>query len=312
MRALHTVKGNCGLYGIGSVVEVAHRLESAILERATVPTLDDLSDFVLAWGVFADRVRRLLGTEQPVIEIAYEELEELEAAAAARAPYARLGELLERLKLERGSVRLRRVAEQAKHLAKRLGKVGLDVQVEVDSHVRFPAERWAPFWSAFVHVLRNALDHGIEAPEARKAAGKSAGGLLRLSAHASAQRLCIEVGDDGCGIDWERVRLKARQRGLPHATDQDLVEALFSDGLSLAEAVNDISGRGVGMGAVRDAARALGGTVHISSRRGAGCTVRFDFPLAEATRLSRASQHPGARPSLAPSPPRPLEQELTG
>jgi two-component system, chemotaxis family, sensor kinase CheA len=312
LRALHTVKGNCGLYGIGSVVEVTHRLESSILDLGTLPSRSDLSEFVLAWGVFAERVRRLLGTEEAVIEVAYEELEELEAATAVRAPYARLGELLERLKLERGIVRLRRVAEQAKHLAERLGKVGLDVQVEVDSHVRFPAERWAPFWSAFVHVLRNALDHGIEAPETRTAIGKSAGGLLRLSARVAAQRLSIEISDDGRGIDWERVRIQATQRGLPHTTDQDLVEALFSDGLSLADTVSDVSGRGVGMGAVRDAARALGGNVHVSSRRGAGCTVHFDFALAEATRMNRASQHPGARPSLAPAPAPRSGQQLAG
>jgi two-component system chemotaxis sensor kinase CheA len=124
-----------------------------------------------------------------------------------------------------------------------------------------------------------------------------------LSVHSAAQRLSIEVSDDGRGVNWERVRVKARERGLPHATEQDLSEALFSDGLSLAETVSDVSGRGVGMGAVRAAARALGGTVHVSSRFGAGCTVRFDFALAEATRVSTASRHPGARPSLAPAPP---------
>jgi two-component system chemotaxis sensor kinase CheA len=172
MRAVHTVKGNCGMFGIASVVEVAHRIESAMVESRTLPDRGDVAALKSAWSVFAERVRRLSGTEEEaVVEIAYEELEELDAAAAARVPHAQLCELLTRLRLERGVVRLRRVAEQAKNLAERLGKGGLDVQVDAGSEVRFQAERWAPFWSAFVHVLRNALDHGIEMPDARVLAG---------------------------------------------------------------------------------------------------------------------------------------------
>jgi two-component system chemotaxis sensor kinase CheA len=148
--------------------------------------------------------------------------------------------------------------------------------------------------------LRNALDHGIEMPDARVLAGKPRGGLIKLGAHATAQRLTIEVTDDGRGIDWSRVREKAKERGLSHATERDLVNALFCDGLSTADAVSDVSGRGVGMSAVRDAALALGGTVDVSSRLGVGSTISFQFPIAEATRVKLSSRHPGARPSLVP------------
>jgi two-component system, chemotaxis family, sensor kinase CheA len=285
-RAVHTVKGNCGMFGIASVVEVAHRVESAMVESGALPSRGEVEELKVAWSVFAERVRRLLVTEEEaVVEIGYEEFEELEAAAADRTRHAQLRELVLRLKLERSVVPLRRAAERAKSLAEQLGKGGLDVQVDAGNEVRFQRERWAPFWSAFVHVLRNALDHGIEAPDARSAAGKPRGGLLKLSAHAAAQRLTIEVTDDGRGIDWVRVREKAKERGLSHATERDLVNALFNDGLSTADAVSDVSGRGVGMGAVRDAALALGGTVDVTSRFGAGTTIVFEFPLAEATRV---------------------------
>ena len=80
------------------------------------------------------------------------------------------------------------------------------------------------------------------------------------------------------------MREKAKERGLPSATEADLVNALFSDGLSTAEAVSDISGRGVGMSAVRDAAHKLGGTISVVSKRGIGTILRFRFPLAELTR----------------------------
>jgi two-component system chemotaxis sensor kinase CheA len=300
MRAVHTVKGNCSMFGIASVVEVAHRLETELVESGEAPSPAQVAALKLAWGVFAERVRRLSGTEEEaVVEIAYEELEELEAAAA---PHSQIRELLERLKLERGAVRMRRVAQQAKGLAERLGK-NVDVQVKVSDAVRFQKERWAPFWSALVHVLRNALDHGIETPDARAAAGKPPGGVIELSAQIAAQRLTIEVSDDGRGIDWGRTRDKAQERGLAHATEEDLVNALFSDGLSTAAAVNDISGRGVGLGAVREAARALGGSVAVTSRPGAGTTIFFQFPIAEATRASHSSRQPGARPSFVEPPP---------
>jgi len=304
MRAVHTVKGNCGIFGIGSVAGVAHRLESFVVESGALPSAAQCAELATSWQAFAERVRRLSGSEEePVVEVAYEELSELEAATRARVPHAALGEMLQRLKYERGVVRLRRIAEQAKSLAERLGKGELNVVIDASPDVRFQAEHWAPFWSAFVHVVRNALDHGVEASEARLAAGKSKQATLRLAATSDAKLLNIEIADDGRGIDWDRVREKCKERGLPHGSDKDLVDALFSDGLSTADGVTAVSGRGVGMGATRDAAQALGGSVSVVSKRGEGTTISFRFPLAEATRVSPTSIYPGARPSIAPPPP---------
>jgi two-component system chemotaxis sensor kinase CheA len=302
-RAVHTIKGNCGMFGITSISDVAHQLESALADSGELPSCDRLSLLREAWNRFSERVRRLsVSQEEPVVEVAYEELEALERAAAVRAPHSEIGELLERLKYERGVVCLRRVAEHARGLAERLGKGELDVEVDASNEVRFQAEHWAPFWASFVHVLRNALDHGIEAAADRVAAGKPARGKLELSARADAERLTIEIKDDGRGIDWKRVREKAKDCELPHETEQDLVSALFWDGLSTAEGITEVSGRGVGMSAVREAARALGGTVSVASTPGAGTTIRFCFPLAECTKTSMRSRRPGARPSVAPPP----------
>jgi two-component system chemotaxis sensor kinase CheA len=306
MRFVHTVKGNCSLFGIGSVADVAHRLESAIVESGKLPSRTELGELSRAWQKFSDTVMRLAGTEEePLVEVAFEELEELERAAATRVPHPEIAKLLGRLKFERGIVRLRRVAEQAKGLAERIGKAGLQVELEAGTDVRVPAERWAPFWSSFVHVVRNALDHGIEPADARTAAGKQPHGKLRLSARIEGDTLEIECADDGRGIDWPRVREKAKERGLAHATEADLINALFSDGLSTADAVSDISGRGVGMSAVRDAAQKLGGSIGVVSKRGVGTTWRFRFPLLELARPVSASRYAGARPSLAPPPSAP-------
>jgi two-component system, chemotaxis family, sensor kinase CheA len=285
MRALHTLKGNCSIFGVESVATVAHRLETSIVESGSPLLAEQAAELSGAWKAFAGRVLRLSGTNgEPVLEITYEELHELEASAEARVPHAKMATLLRRLKYERGIVRLRRVAEQAKSVAQRLGKGELDVQIEAKPDVRFQAEHWAPFWSSFVHVVRNAVDHGIEPSEARLAAGKPQRPKLKLVAESDAKTLTIELSDDGRGIDWARVRDKARERGLPTASEKDLVDALFSDGLSTAESVTEVSGRGVGMSAVRQAARQLEGVVSVVSTRGVGTTVRFRFPISEATK----------------------------
>ncbi len=303
MRALHTLKGNCGVFGVSSVVEVAHRLESHMLESKQLLPPPRRVELQNTWRHFAERVLHLAGNErEPLVELAYEELEELEQAAALCVPHAQLGEMLHRLRFERGSVRLLRVAEEAKRLAERLGKGGLEVQVNAGNDVRFQAERWAPFWSAFIHVVRNALDHGIELPEQRVAAAKAPQGRLSITALVLGEHLTIELCDDGRGVDWARVRAKAAECALAYATDEDLVDALFSDGLTTRETVSEMSGRGVGMSAVRDAARQLNGQVSVQSKPNAGTTVRFRFPAAEATKPSDGARYPGARPSLLPRP----------
>jgi two-component system chemotaxis sensor kinase CheA len=304
MRIVHTIKGNCGMFGITSVAEVAHEIESFVIDNGSLPSRQQLDTLQRAWTMFAKRVLRLTGTEEePVIEVIYEEFEELEQAMAARVPYGKLSELLGRLKFERGVARLRRVADQSKTLAHRLGKGNLEVVIEAGKEVRFQPERWSSFWSSFVHVIRNALDHGIESPAQRVAVGKRPEGVLHLRAQLDREYLTIELSDDGRGVAWSRVQAKAKERGLPHTTEQDLVNALFSDGLSTAESVSDISGRGVGMSAVRDATLALNGSVTVSSILGKGTTVRFRFPAAEVTKPNPFSRHPGARPSLVPPPP---------
>lgn len=283
MRALHTLKGTCSIFGVESVATVAHRLESSLLEAGEPLTAEHCLELTRAWQAFTNRALRLSSSQsEPIVEITGDELQELEGSIRALVPHAKLALLLARLKRERGMARLRRVAEQAKSLAQRLGKGDIEVQIEASPEVRFEAQRWAPFWSSFVHVVRNALDHGIESPEARVAAGKAERAKLKLLAAADSECLKIEISDDGRGIDWAKVAQKASERGLPSASRKDLVDALFCDGVSTAASVTEVSGRGVGMSATRDAARALGGDVTVASTPGLGTSVCFRFPLAES------------------------------
>jgi two-component system, chemotaxis family, sensor kinase CheA len=139
-----------------------------------------------------------------------------------------------------------------------------------------------------VHLVRNSLDHALETPAEREAAGKPATGVLELSARQAGGNVIITVRDDGRGIDPERVARKAVERGLigadeaPSVDMPRAIELLFAAGFSTAEQTSDISGRGVGMDAVRSTLRGLGGNVVMTSEQGIGTTVQVRLPLTLA------------------------------
>ncbi|MEW6283858.1 MAG: chemotaxis protein CheW, partial [Candidatus Eremiobacterota bacterium] len=138
------------------------------------------------------------------------------------------------------------------------------------------------------HILRNAIDHGLERPEVRLAAGKDPRGHLQIRAYHEGGQVCIEVHDDGCGIDVARVRATALERRLiteaeaPTLTDRDALQLVFRPGFSTADRVTNLSGRGVGMDVVRTSVEAVGGSVDLSTRRGLGTEVRLKIPLTLA------------------------------
>ncbi|VVE33281.1 chemotaxis protein CheA [Pandoraea nosoerga] len=135
------------------------------------------------------------------------------------------------------------------------------------------------------HLVRNSLDHGIETSEARLAAGKDPVGQLVLSAAHQGGNIVIEVSDDGAGLRREKILAKAQQQGLPVSdsmTDEEVWQLIFMPGFSTAEAVTDVSGRGVGMDVVKRNIQQMGGHVEILSTRGKGTTIRIVLPLTLA------------------------------
>jgi two-component system sensor histidine kinase and response regulator WspE len=135
------------------------------------------------------------------------------------------------------------------------------------------------------HLLRNAVDHGMEPPDERQAAGKPAQGLIRLEVRHRAGMLALTICDDGRGVDLERLRQRVVERGLATAemagtmTPAELLEFLFLPGFSTAGEVTEYSGRGVGLDVVRDMVRRVGGSVRLSSRPGQGTTVHLSLPI---------------------------------
>lgn len=139
-----------------------------------------------------------------------------------------------------------------------------------------------------LHLVRNAVDHGIESPEARERAGKSRAGTLSVHAYHENGFVGIRIRDDGAGIDPARIRDKALERGLiddaaaARMSDRDLVSLIFAPGFSTAEKVTNISGRGVGMDVVKTSIERIGGVVEVDSTVGSGTTFRIKLPLTLA------------------------------
>jgi len=135
------------------------------------------------------------------------------------------------------------------------------------------------------HLVRNSIDHGIEMPEVRRAAGKSDAGRLFLSASHQGGNIIIEVSDDGGGLNRERILAKAAQNGLAVSdtmSDAEVWQLIFAPGFSTAEVVTDVSGRGVGMDVVKRNIEAMGGVVEIRSAKGFGTTISISLPLTLA------------------------------
>ncbi|WP_455203260.1 chemotaxis protein CheA [Kaarinaea lacus] len=149
-----------------------------------------------------------------------------------------------------------------------------------------------------VHLVRNAMDHGIELPDTRSAAGKTETGTLHLNAFHQGGNIVIEISDDGAGLNKERILAKAVERGLVEPgvelPDAKIYDLLFQPGFSTAEKITDVSGRGVGMDVVRKNIQALGGTVDVESVAGQGTTFTIRLPLTLAIldgQLVRVGEH---------------------
>jgi two-component system chemotaxis sensor kinase CheA len=177
-----------------------------------------------------------------------------------------------------------RFPRMVRDLAQRLGKqVELKLtgeQTELDKTVL------EKIGDPLVHLVRNSIDHGIEAPDRRTAAGKPAAGTVHLDACHRGGNIAVEVSDDGGGLDKDRILAKARDRGLvgPNdvLTDEQVYDLIFLPGFSTAEKTTDVSGRGVGMDVVRRNIKELGGKIELRSEHGKGSKTIITLPLTLA------------------------------
>jgi two-component system chemotaxis sensor kinase CheA len=197
---------------------------------------------------------------------------------------------LKRRALELRTTPLLRIMENLPRLAREVAS-RRDRRVEVElrgAELELDRSILDRLYDPLVHLVRNAVDHGLEAPDRRAAAGKPEVGRLVVEAAREKDVIRLCVRDDGAGIDLDAVRARAVEPGFVHqdlAEDlppADLLELVFQPGLTTAERVTDVSGRGVGMDAVRATLESLGGTVSIDSQPGVGTAVTLRVPIAAA------------------------------
>lgn len=247
--------------------------------RVDLQKLDRLLDLTGEIAIARGRTSRLLENKE---RISIEELAEAHSTEAMLQ--SELQELVMKVRMVPVGPLFRQFARTVRDLARELGKaanlqiMGEDIEVDtsVVDHLRDP----------LVHMIRNALDHGIEPPDQRRKAGKSETGTLIVRAEHQQGGICVEVEDDGAGMDRAKILEVAQKRGIAvdiaRITDHEVYQLVFESGFSTAGAVSSLSGRGVGMDVVRRNVQALRGNVTISSHPGVGSTVQLRFPLTLA------------------------------
>ena len=291
-RALHTLKGSAGLCQLDRIVALCHRLEDAMTEEGRVLSRDERRTLSIAWSHVAERVRLLSGARAS----GGVELTEAQAASLAGALRGSGAEgaarSLEELFPDRVTPRLARLAEHARALASRRG-VSLAVQVRGparDTASLRGARQEVPslLWLEAVHLVRNAVEHGLA----------SATPELTLEAWFAGATFSLRVEDNGAGIDWNAVRARAAERGLPAGTPAELTQALLAPGFTTRDRATDLSGRGEGLASVDAAVRSLGGGLALESAPGGGTRVTLTVPLGREDGSAQGSTQAPAQGSV--------------
>lgn len=280
-RWIHTLKGNSGIFGLKSFARSLHKLEDQLQKQGHRCSPDQLEQLSALWIQLNERLSPLMQQRgKGILTIERHHVERLIASIESGAYGEQVAKEMKRWTWDSVPNRLDMLAERAHILAQNIGKGQINIVIDSEKLWQPPSDSWRAFWSAAIHVLRNAVDHGLEDEDERVEAGKAAAGTLILRARGEQERMVIEFSDDGRGIDWGAVERKAKKMGLPYDTRQALEAALFADGLSTRDQVSELSGRGVGMQAVKEVCEALGGSIQIESAQGQGTTFRFIIPSA--------------------------------
>ena len=301
-RQLHTLKGAASSFGMARVKDAAHDLESRIGQEHDrriihavllkgLPEISQLFESILV--MHADVIGDALREKDPIREVPLPVLLEFDATLA------NLGFVGEpaRTKFQTQiiSVAVAKIFGcfniTLQELALSLGKKIAPIEI-TGGDIRVRPEPLTNLLASLVHVFRNIADHGIESEPVRLRAGKQPEGRVWMRfepvIHKGQSYLCMKIGDDGNGIDVERIKAKLKTRGesIDGLTHQALMEKIFASGVSKADKVTEFSGRGEGLGAVKDDVEAIGGSITVESKLGEGTTFTLLMPCLIASEAS--------------------------
>lgn len=301
---LHTLKGGAGSFAMQELHDLAHKSEDVLatlvrehgaqaLGQAKIEPLSALvARMGSELGQYFSRYAFLIGqtSESTVrrVEVPVDELEKLVPALAAPLNGQVADWLLEPIELQ-----FLHYQDLVQELARNQIKSVEPLRIQ-GGDLRIYPEYYQDLTASLVHLFKNAIDHGLESPDEREQQGKAAAGRISLSCQAlGGQRLQLIIQDDGRGIDPNLIRQKLRRLNKntnENEGDEQVIDHIFDDDFSTREEVTEVSGRGVGLAAVREAVRELGGEISVSSQVGVGTRFTLDLPLVtEPIRQSRKS-----------------------
>ncbi len=289
-RELHTFKGNAGFFDFPDTVEAAQHLESHLEEIRVLGNGKKIKELslVLKKDYFSElrKISDILGErwlhEADCISVPKSHYRKIEAWIRQQHPDDKgLAATLARYRREPFRELFLRFPEMASSLAERLGKKIHPLMIEGGDFPVIP-ERYQKLAAILVHLLLNALDHGIEPPNEREDSGKPATGSLRIKLERDAGRIKVAISDDGRGIDCIKVRQRASELGLDISrlddSDASTMQVLFHQGYSTTSTISDISGRGIGLAAVKAEIDRIGASIQVHSRLGRGTTFEITIP----------------------------------
>lgn len=277
MFSLHTLKGNAYVFGLNILGDACHLLETELME-GRIPSLESRRRLRGHWNEAMEHVEQVVGDGlMSGVNLSDFEIDGLVRQLVLRTDHEDILKTVHLWRAEPTSAVLQRLAAQTERVARALGKK-VEVVVE-DGGVYLPPGVFDGFWSAMVHVIRNAAFHGIEPSEERVSVGKPEAGSVRLESRVREDgRFEVKISDDGRGIDLERLRERAVALGIKPGQEASDVRLVFADGLSTAQEVSEIAGRGYGLSAVVQELERRGGRVSIDTEPGHGTSFRFSFP----------------------------------
>jgi len=205
-RLVHTLKGNSAIFGMRHISEICHEIENGMAEQCGFLTPAQLAPLDRTWEQIRADIGKLIGEGGlGGIQIDSVEYEACLRALRDGLDAQEIARIVASWRLEPTRKRLGAIGQQIRRIAERMGKSNVEVCLEPND-LRISSGRFAPFWSAMIHVLRNAVDHGVEDREERRRQGKPEKSAIRVATEMRGGRFVVTVEDDGPGVDWEKLR----------------------------------------------------------------------------------------------------------
>jgi two-component system chemotaxis sensor kinase CheA len=295
-RGLHTLKGGASSLGIIELSDQCHKAENILAEiklhEANSLEISEkweklglcIKNIEVVFYRFLEDSAHLIGkslTSEEVIEIPCSKFIKVIQGGPLIAINSDVQNfLIQEFMMEPVEDYIKVYQENIQNLALELGKKILPLEI-INGHIKIFSEHYKNLFNSFVHIFRNAIDHGIETPEKRVELGKTDSGKIRVEFQQINEKLKIIIRDDGGGINPHSIRAKLLKKGreVTHESDEQILQHIFDAGFSTKQVVSNISGRGVGMDAVMQAAKEMGGCAQVYSHINEGTVFIIEVPF---------------------------------